>query len=451
VTRIIAALLFACAAAQAAAAEDTVRPADYAWRFPVRLSAASDVHVLTLTPEVYRSVFDSALGDLRLIDASGREVSFGPLPAAQPERWRQTPWVMQMLGARYEPVPDAAPRAFPGPLERSDDRIELDRGEYVARLTLGVRTNQRQRVPIRALDVDWSSSRDLPAQTRWWVESHDGFAVLPARTASRYDRTGARGRTRLSFDAEQLIATGDLRIRAEPLPSGLSIDTVFAEYEPDPGFYRDSIAATPFRFADLEGSAQGFVLDGPYPVHAAAIELDPGDALASVQLFARDAGAPWWQGLGATTAFDVTVSDAKFERGRIVFDPTRHRQWMLSSTPALHAPPKLTLHYRPDRFLIAHRGPGELTLLAGHRSARRQAYPVSALIDDLRSRLGDRWEPEPANIGARVEVLGAAALAPPEPPPPYRQWLLWSALVVAAAMISAMAVKLLRESGDGNG
>ena len=76
---------------------------------------------------------------------------------------------------------------------------------------------------------------------------------------------------------------------------------------------------------------------------------------------------------------------------------------------------------------------------------------MSALIDDLRSRLGDHWEPEPAIVGARVEERGAAALAPPEPPPPYRRWLLWAALVIAAAMISAMAAKLLRESGNGSG
>jgi Protein of unknown function (DUF3999) len=451
---LIATLLLGCGIAAAdSAAVDTIDLEDYAWRFPIRLDAQSDVHVLTLTPEVYRSVFDTELGDLHLITREGREVSFGPLPVAPLERWRETPWAMQRVGTSYEPIDEDAPRAFPGiEIERDDHQfgLKLRSGEYAARATLKVRSNSEQKVPIRALRIEWSAFSDLPEGTRWWVEGNtqNGDVIFPDRVSTRYDALHARGETRLTFAAQELIDQAPLRILVEAIPSSLSFDAVFAEYEPDPEYYRHSIALKPVQFQNEAEHHHGFMLSGPFPVHAASIELAAGDALASISLMARDTNSPWWQGMGSTTAFDVKVDRAQFERGRIHFDPTRHRQWLLQSTPELSAPPRLKMYYRPDQFLIAHRGPDDLILLAGHRTARRQPYPIVPLIEDLRNRLGDRWQPEPASIGMRIEVRGKAALAAPPAKPNYRKWGLWFALVFGAAMIAWMAISLLNESHD---
>ena len=450
---IAAGLLGCCIMAVDAAAVDTPKSEDYAWRFPVRLEAQSDVHLLTLTPEIYRSVFDPGFGDLRLVTRDGREVSFGPLPAPRLERWRETPWAMQKMGVIYEPMFNAMPQAFPARANELDNEsygLKLRQREYAAHATLKLRSNARQSLPIRALRIEWSASSDLPEGTRWWVESgnRDQAVVFPDRVSTRYDASSGRGESRLIFLAQDLIELHELRVHVQAVPSSLSFDATFAEYEPDPDLYRHSVLLTPFQFHDLPEHSQGFALDGLYPVHAVAIELAAGDALASVNLFARDTNAPWWQGMGSTTAFDVKVDRAQFERGRIIFDPTRNRQWQLRSTPALTAPPKLHAYYRPDQFLIAHRGPDELTLFAGHRTARRQHYPVEPLIHDLRNRLGDHWQPEAASLGARIEVKGNAALKAPPPPPPYRKWALWIALVLGAAMIAWMAISLLKESRD---
>jgi len=447
-------LMLGCGVAVAkAVTPDAVSSEDYAWRFPVRLEAQSDVHVLTLTPEIYRSMFDPGLGDLRLVAGDGREISFGPLPAPPMERWRETPWAMQKVGVIYQPIRDEMPQAFPATnveLEDESFGLKLRQGEYAAHATLKLRSNARQSLPIRALRIEWSASGDLPEGTRWWVESgnRDDSVVLPDRVSTRYDASSGRGESRLIFLAQDLIELHELRVHVQAVPSGLSFDATFAEYEPDPDLYRHSVLLTPFQFRDLPEHSHGFALDGPYPVHAVAIELAAGDALASVHLFARDMNAPWWQDLGSATAFDVKVDRAQFERGRIIFEPTRNRQWLLRSTPALTAPPRLHTYYRPDQFLIAHRGPDELTLFAGHRTARRQHYPVEPLIHDLRNRLGDHWQPEAARLGARFEVKGNDALKAPPPSPPYRKWALWIALVLGAAMIAWMAMSLLNESRD---
>jgi hypothetical protein len=432
-------------------AADAIVVADYAWQFPLRLDASSDVHVLEITPDVYRSVADPQLLDLRLITKDGREVGFGPVPAAPVERWREMPWAMQRLGTTYEPMPNqafAAAQTADG--DRDDYGLRLRPGEYAARAAIKLKSNAQDTVPIRSIRIEWSASADLPEATRWWVSSDHGNTrvILPDRVVSRFDAGQSKGQTRMTFVAPNTLDLRDLLVRVQAIPSSLSVDAVFAEYEPDPAHYQYSVEPRAFNYHDQTKGTHGFMLEGPYPVHAAAIELASGDALATMTLLTRDTQSPWWQELGSTTAFAVKVERARIERDRILFQPTRHRQWLLRSTPALGAAPKLRMYYRPDRFLIAHTGPGDLILLAGHRSARRPSYPVDALMNDLRERFGENWSPAPAHVGARIEIKGAAALKAPPPPPPYRKWALWAALVLGAAVIAWMALSLLKETKD---
>jgi hypothetical protein len=432
-------------------ATDSIVVADYAWQFPLHLDAASDVHVLEITPDIYRSVADSELLDLRLITKAGREVGFGPIPTAPVERWREMPWAMQRLGTTYEPMPNqafaAAETADGG---RDDYGLRLRPGEYAARAAIKLKSNAQDTVPIRSIRIEWSASADIPETTRWWVSSDHGDTrvILPDRVVSQYDASQAKGQTRITFVAPNTLDLRDLLVRVQAIPSSVSFDAVFAEYEPDPAHYQHSVEPGVFNYHDQIKGTHGFMLEGPYPVHAAAIELVGGDALATMTLLTRDTRSPWWQELGSTTAFAVKVERARIERDRILFHPTRHRQWLLRSAPALGAAPKLRMYYRPDRFLIAHTGPDDLILLAGHRSARRPSYPVDALMNDLRERFGENWAPASARVGVRSEIKGAAALKAPPPPPPYRRWALWVALVLGAAVIAWMALSLLKEASD---
>jgi hypothetical protein len=428
---------------------DGIVIADYAWQFPVHLDAQSDVHLLEITPEIYRSVSDAGLRDLRLVTADGREISFGPVPAAPVERWREMPWAMQRLGTLYEPMPTQAFEATTQG-DGNDFGLRLKPGEYAARAAIRLKSNAEATVPIRSIRIEWSAAADLPENTRWWVSSDhdDAQVILPDRVVSRYDASQSKGQTRLTFAAPNVLDLREFLVRVQAIPSSLSIDAAFAEYEPDPEYYQHSVVLNAFTYAEQTKGTQGFMMEGPYPAHAASIELAGGDALATLTLLSRDTSSPWWQEVGSTTAFAVRVERAQIERDRILFHPTRHRQWLISSNPALGAAPVVRLYYRPDRFLIAQRGPAELILLAGHRTALRPSYPVDALMNDLRERFGERWSPAPAKVGARTEIKGLAALKAPPPPPPYRKWALWIALVAGAAVIAWMALSLLKESKD---
>ena len=421
---------------------------EYAWRFPVQLEAGADVHMLTLTSDIYRAASDAGLRDLRLVNAAGEELSFGPLRAPRLERWRDMPWVLQHGAGIYLPMPSLEQGQLnqdaPPPRD-GDFGLRLAPGEYAARLSLRVKSSAMTHVPIVVLRIHWTARAALPEHTHWSLSDPDsGEMFFPDRSHQRYDPEQTRGETRLTFRG---IDLAEFDLHAQAVPSSMRIDQVQAEYQPDPEQYRHSVDLLPQKFPDQASTDSGFVMDGRYPVHSAEIDLGNG-GIASVRLLARDVDAPHWQELGAITTFDLKVDSTKLLQNRIRFEPTRARQWLLRSSTSLSGTPRLRLQYEPENFLIAHPGPTEVYLLAGHRSAVRAQYPVDTVMSELRERFGDRWQPQTATVGARVQILGRAALEPAPTPPPYRRWLLWALLIVAAAAIAMMALSLLKESRD---
>lgn len=430
-----------------AAADAGVPVEEFGWRFPLSASEPADVHMLTLSPEIYDTISDPDLRDLRVVTASGRELGFGPLRTDVQQRWRDMPWVLQMQGMVFEPMPmvevgGSAPRAFPS--DDADFGLRLAAGAYPARLSLQLKSTATEAVPIVSLRICWRADAALPAATQWWVSDRiSGQLSYPLRSHQRYDAATARGETRLEFED---LAAGGLVLHAMAVPSSLSIEQVLAEYSPDPDRYRHRVELTPTALPGLDPDAQGYLLSGPYPVHTAEFVLTEPGVVATLSLYGRDQRFPYWQRFGATTAFELQVGQTAMLGNRLRFPVSRHRQWQLHSEPVLAAAPVVRMYYQPDRFVVLNAGDEPIFLIAGHRDAYRPSYPVEPVMIQLRERLGRDWSPPELRIGARETLRGHAALRPAPQPPPYRRWMLWGLLVLGAAAIASMALSLLREA-----
>lgn len=409
---------------------------DYGWRFPVSLSADGDVHLMELTPEIYRSLAEPTLGDLRLIDAAGNEVSFGALTPSPVDLERGLPWAISIIDTAFVPLPETDPETL--------NALMLNGNQFPARAHVQLRLPNTELQSLDVLRIQYTGHRALPNDTRWWLESRDGeVRHLPQQTGMRFDRSTGSGEARLTFDALPLSQARHLWLRVQTVPSDLRIVGAFAELTPRPDLHEASIIATPLIQAE-QASGNFYRIDGFFPIHAAEIELSTGAALANIRLSSRQSARQNpWQYRGETTVFDVRIERAQLMRGSLRMASTRDTEWRLDSAPELRQPPQLRLWYRPDRFLIAHSGPAELMLYAGHYADRRPWYPVDTLMRDLRSRLGDQWSPPQAKLGAAIEVRGHLALQPPPEPPPYRKWLLWTALILAVGIITWMASRLM--------
>lgn len=438
----VAALLAGMAAAQA-----TVPVEEFGWRFPLSAVESAEVHVLTLSPEVYESIADSGLRDLRVVTASGRELGFGPLKALDHQRWRDMPWLLQMQGMLFEPMPsvesaEPGPRAFPS--DDTDFGLRLGPGEYPARLSLRLKSPAAHEAPIVSLQISWRAAQALPRTTQWWVSDRISERIsYPDHSHQGYDAASSRGETRLVFDG---ISASGLVLHAMAVPSSLSIEQVRAEYSPEPERYRHSVDLSPAKLPGVEPDSQGYLLAGPYPVHTAEFVLSEPGAVAALSLYGRSTDLPYWQHYGTATVFDVQVGATAMLGNRLRLLTSRNRQWQLRSEPVLATVPTLRMYYEPDRFVVIHGGNEPMFLVAGHRDAYRPSYPVESVMAQLRERLGADWEPPELRIGKREKIRGIAALRPPPAALPYRRWLLWGLLVIGAAAIASMAIGALRES-----
>jgi len=398
-------------------------PDDFAWQWSLDIGKG-DVHELVLGGEIYDAITRGDARDLALFTMDGKSVSFGPLPPAPDSPWRDAPYALELGDIRREPAASSdVPTAFPSP----------------TRLTIALRSRVPEAAVITALRVSWRHRAILPADARWRVEGRRREGAVHAEVMSHsYSLASGIGETRLvlsDFDGDAL------RLSVAPVPADLEIFSVLAEYESPPGLLRQYRRAA-LTLDTTSAHAYRFVLPPALPVSAARIALGDGGALATVALSARE--QEWWRELASDTAFDVAVGDASLVRNRLAFPTTRARMWRLNVEPTIGTP-IVEVGYRPDVFLIAHPGPARLVLVAGSARAQRPAIPVEPLMNELRAQFGNSWTPPPATLGTRSERTGKAALQPPPTPPPYRAWLLWSLLIAAAAGISYLALRLLRE------
>jgi hypothetical protein len=75
----------------------------------------------------------------------------------------------------------------------------------------------------------------------------------------------------------------------------------------------------------------------------------------------------------------------------------------------------------------------------------RAEAPVPQLIDALRARHGNDWQPASATLGAPNVLAGDAALTPTPLHLDWKAWLLWAILIGGALVVASLALSLLRK------
>ena len=411
-------LMLVCSKAAHAATPD-----EFAWQWPLSIGTG-DVHELVLSGEIYDAVTRSDAQDLALFTQSGQRVSFGPLAQAPDSPWRDAPYALEIASTTREPTAS------------NDASVTFARPQ---RLTLTLRSRVPEAAVIRALRVSWRHRAALPANANWRVEGTRRRTAVHAEVmAHSYSLASGIGETRLllsDFDG------AGLRLIVSPVPPELEVISALAEYESPPGLQRQYRRVALVHATTPDHSFR-FNVPPALPVSAARIELGDGGALATISMSVRE--GEWWRQLASDTAFDVAVGGASVVRNRLAFATTRNPHWRLTVEPPIGTP-IVDLGYRPDTFLIAHEGPAELLLVAGSARAVRATFPIEPLMNELRAQFGRSWTPPPARLGKRSERAGTMALKPPPPEPPYRAWMLWTVLVLVAAAIGWIALRLLRE------
>jgi len=443
-----------CAPAQATS------PQDYAYAWPLLTPGDGGAWQIELTPDIYAAVTDPGLRDLEVFNAAGEPVPLAPV--AYDRR------LVQHDEQAPLPLFDL-PRTADG---KGDDialHVERDSAGRLHRLDAEVNAASTPSVttdylldasageePIQSLQLEWDRSKDV--QARFAVEASDDLQSWRLLSASATVLDLHRDDARLAHHQIDFTPTQTHYIRLRRLDDGVPLagPTAFARRHtstlttiPAPRWV-ELPAGEIARDASGASKAYSYTLPAALPVEAARIELGSDNSIARLRLLSRDgeaANTPW-QLRAELTAFQLRQDNVVLGNDEVRVEPgPRGAQWRLETWQPLDRAPKLSLAYRPDRFVFLARGAGPYRLVAGSRSARRADYPVDTALASLRARLGAEWQPPLAAAAQRTTAGGDTALAAPAAPMPWKTWLLWGVLVVGALLVTLMALQLVR--GDG--
>ena len=471
--------ILVCASAQG------TDPHNYAYSWPIATEGSSAAYQVELTPEIYAALTTPDLRDLDVVNAAGDSVPTAPyhpitsvahdkhvvIPMfAIPKSDASAADTEDAIHLHIERGPDGKLRTLdtqivPPP---ATTRISTMRNAIVPEpppvtgsialdaAPIIVLDASMLREPLLRLAITWdyhgnatprfniSASEDL--QSWHPILQNAVFAYL------KQDGNELL-RNEVSLDGARHSYLMLTRLDTAPLP-GLLVDVVTPMSPQQP--VRRWITATsdgidPSPPQKSDHAFFRYHLDAPLSVDAVNVKMADDNSVAHATVWSKSMFGPgngWANNIGTMVVFRLRNGDALLTNdAKMGFMSPRSREWSVElDTPTSHAP-TLDLAYIPDRFVFLAQGAGPYRLIAGSATTRHGDAPVDVALSQLRASAGNDWTPPLATLGTRGDLQGEKALVAEPPPAPqhWKTWLLWIVLVVAAAIVAALALSLLRE------
>jgi hypothetical protein len=182
------------------------------------------------------------------------------------------------------------------------------------------------------------------------------------------------------------------------------------------------------------------------PVQYARAQLPQENSSVRVTIQSRADDESAWRDRWSGEIYLIAANAERRASPPGTFEPTTDRYWRvrLPENTQLAQPLILELAYRPLQLRFLAQGGGPFTLAFGSRRAESfQAARCDDLIADVSA--ADRQELiAEGRLGAVRTLGGETALVPLPKKTPVRLVILWSVLVVGAAVVVAMALSLLK-------
>lgn len=455
-------LLLACMAVHAAHASVA---GDHAQVIPLLTPGDSAAWQVELTPAVYSGSIDPDLRDLAVFNADGVAVPMKIQAAAYVDSVSEQRFAVAVLDLPQDPRRAQAndlglivERDARGRLRRIETQTMADAQPFpeTREWLLDLEGGERG---IERIELDWNDpgqgvvarfevtgSNDLQ---RWErlnadatvVDLHQEGAHITRRSIS-FPATRLRYLRLRRLDAG--VALGGLRVEASRLSrvSGIApLQWLQAEA-------LDHIG-------DLQASDKVHLYALPYalPVSDVRVDLVNDNSLAEIDVLGAHAGGDGslrWTTRAHLVAYRLVEDGERVDNGTIPLSRgARLRHLRIDSATPLAAPPRLSAGYRPARLIFLAEGKGPFVLAVGSATARYADTPIDAALASLRTRYGKDWQPAIASLGTARASAGEQALQAPAAPRDWKRGLLWSVLILAAAIVGGMAISLLRGNRKG--
>lgn len=413
----------------------------YAYGWPVNAPTGASAYLLELPQEAYAWARpDAGLADVVVVDAKGREVAAGPYKAAAPTSHPMT------LDAPLLPVPNGSDGvAGPSIRRTTTGDILIEPGAaaatgkvhewlFDARHAIAA---ERLEFPPTQGDVKLSVDIDASNNLQDWQVRVAGASIV---TLGHGDGSVDARVVKLDGPAARYYR---VRTQGDDAPWGEGAKITLSGSVVDAAA-RDEAKRTWLDVANTSADVSGggmnydYKLPAALPVSAIRVTLGSGDSVARLEVISVN-GAVSGDNLGT-----IVVTPGQDDTRPLGVSPQRRELIRLHSATSLRSPPKLSVGWRPDRFVFLPEGTPPYRLQVGSAAARRAAWPVDDAIAALRTRNGAAWRPERVTLGPGHTLAGDKALTT-QAPFDWTRPLLWIVLLLGAALVVGMAATLLRK------
>lgn len=433
--------------------------AEFAYAIELQPARGEAVQTLRVPLAVYRAVAREDLGDVRVFDRDGREV---PHALRAPSATRAAPARVGVpIFPLYEQVTEGAPvQDVSLHIERSSDGTVIDLRSSAPTESADAGARPAERVVAYVLDLRAAAAAGAVSALQLAFEARannyiSNVALEVSRDLSswhtidsgaalaRLDYAGQRvEQDRLEFPPTHGPFVR-LRARDGQLPGqleGVQAELVPGEVEPAAEVLQ--VEGKPLASAnEIE-----FDLGGVLPIRRLTVELAQENTLVQAELESRvsagASGEPCYSG----RLYRLTQRGAELRSAPIELPGLRRRFFKLRVDPRggglAGQVPALRVEYVPDQLLFVARGPGPFQLAYGSAHASSTAFSPQQLADSPRDKA---LLSQTVTLSAPRTMAGARAFAPRPPPPPTKIYALWAVLVVAAATVLVLALRMLRE------
>ncbi|MFO1319460.1 MAG: DUF3999 domain-containing protein [Burkholderiales bacterium] len=432
------------------AAAEPPRPAEFAYTVPLIFTPGSALYAARLPASIYARSVRPDLADVRVFNGAGEPVPHAlrlpaPAPVTEPAG-RSLP----LFPVTTTSTTSSAPEALEIRVDRSGAlmRLKAARGDARSLPARYVIDASRLEGDIAFLVVRLERS-EADVFARVDVEGSDDLKEW---------RTVTRGvpLVQMRFNGAELRElriplTGGRTRYLRLVPVGDELSTRIARVEA----VAPRTSAAPPResvvVAGNRGESEGeyrYEAQGTYPADRVYIEPAADNTVMPFELDGRDSPSDPWSPVAHGTAYRLLHQGVKLASASFPVSGRWHRTYRLrfTSAPIPTTAPALRFEWTPAEIVFAAQGNPPFVLAYGQAGARSAALPLNTLVPGLGTRA--EVKPAVATVGSEVVAAGNAATAAR---PDYRKWGVWSAMILGALVIGAMALKLVRDTGRTDG
>jgi hypothetical protein len=437
-------LLFVVSVAQAAA---TPRLDDFAYAADILLQGDGAIYRLDLTKRVYQGVTRADLGDLRVFNAGGNPVPHSLVLSADEQAKAVTQHELPLFPLYQDEAGDGAGVRLRIEQGASVQRIVLERtgGDAERRISGYILDGRDLDAPVHRFSFDWDSEQDFLVRVD--LEAGDDLeswrGVARNVTLANLHHLGRHlQRNRIEVNP---VKAGYFRLRFKEPDQAIELAAVQAS-----GSHVSHIT----HYEDLTlpvlpgGEAGEYLFELPTGLRGEwlSIHLPEVNTLVGAGLASRSSTDQPWAQRRQVTLYRLRQQGVELVNDDLSLGRGQDRYWRLtvdrSGGGLGEGLPEISLRWRPHELRFVARGDGPFTLAWG--SARPMPAAPASTNGMLRQT---GLAAEPAELTGAVRQVGGDGVL--RPPIDWRQWLLWTVLVLGAGLLLWMAWRQFRHMNEG--